>query len=243
VIATVAAHAPDFAIVGGGLVGASLALGLARQKQKVAILDEGDAGLVASCGNFGLVWVQAKGMGMPAYGRWTRWSADNWAEFAADLRTDSDIDAVYTRPGGIMPALSEAHLHRLDQDLRTINAQPGFDPYAWEVLSGRELRQRIPEIGQEVSGAIYCSQDGAANPLKLWRALHVAMHRLGVSYHPGRRVRTIEPRGTGFKLTLDGGELHAGRVILVNSLPTATPFSHPIVTPLGLMVWTYPCSA
>ena len=57
----------DVAVVGGGLVGSSVAFGLARQGQRVVVLDEGDVAFRASRGNFALVWVQSKGLGMPAY--------------------------------------------------------------------------------------------------------------------------------------------------------------------------------
>jgi glycine/D-amino acid oxidase-like deaminating enzyme len=57
----------DVAVIGGGLVGSAIAWGLARAGQRVAVLDEGDVALRASRGNFALVWVQSKGLGMPAY--------------------------------------------------------------------------------------------------------------------------------------------------------------------------------
>ena len=55
---------PDVLVVGGGLVGAAVAYGLAREGRKVTVLDQGDNGLRASRGNFGLVWVQGKGYGV-----------------------------------------------------------------------------------------------------------------------------------------------------------------------------------
>ena len=59
----------DVIVVGGGLVGAAVAWGLARQKARVVVLDEGDIAFRASRGNFGLVWVQGKGFGMAPYAR------------------------------------------------------------------------------------------------------------------------------------------------------------------------------
>src|SRR5215813_9983231 len=72
----------DVAVVGGGLVGASIAWGLARAGQRVVVLDEGEVAYRASRGNFGLVWVQGKGLGMPEYVAWTKRSSDGWKEFA-----------------------------------------------------------------------------------------------------------------------------------------------------------------
>ncbi len=48
----------DAAVVGGGLVGAAIARGLAGRGLSTAILDEGDVAHRASRGNFALVWVQ-----------------------------------------------------------------------------------------------------------------------------------------------------------------------------------------
>ena len=44
----------DALVLGGGLVGAATAYGLAREGLKVTVLDEGDVAFRASRGNFGL---------------------------------------------------------------------------------------------------------------------------------------------------------------------------------------------
>ena len=56
----------DVAVVGGGLVGVATAWGLAREGCRVVVLDEGDRAVRASRGNFALVWVQSKGLGLAA---------------------------------------------------------------------------------------------------------------------------------------------------------------------------------
>ena len=54
-------------------------LGTCRLGQRVAVLDEGDVAYRASRGNFALVWVQSKGLGMAAYAGWTKRSSDGWS--------------------------------------------------------------------------------------------------------------------------------------------------------------------
>src|ERR1700758_1421201 len=100
----------DFAVVGGGLVGSAIAWGLARLGQRVAVLDEGDVAYRASRGNFALVWVQSKGLGMPEYAAWTRRSSDGWAGFAQLLKDETALDVAFQRPGGFTLCLSEAEL-------------------------------------------------------------------------------------------------------------------------------------
>ena len=76
----------DVIVVGGGMVGASIAYGLSKLGRRVVVLDEGDGALRAARTNFGLVWVQSKGGGMPAYMRWTKRSADQWPGFSEQLQ-------------------------------------------------------------------------------------------------------------------------------------------------------------
>ena len=95
------AQAHDVIVIGAGLVGGALAFGLAGRGLRVAMLDEDDAAYRASRGNFGLVWVQGKGLGFPAYARWTRHSSDRWHELAACLRDSAGLDVAHRRPGGV----------------------------------------------------------------------------------------------------------------------------------------------
>ena len=82
----------EYAVIGGGLVGMAVAWGLAQRGRSVTVFDQGDLAFRASRADFGLVWVQGKGVGMPDYARWTRLSARLWPEFAAELAEASGVD-------------------------------------------------------------------------------------------------------------------------------------------------------
>ena len=75
----------DVAVIGGGVVGMCMAHGLSGAGLAVTVLDEGDVAFRASRGNFALVWVQGKGLEMPAYARWTMRSSELWHDFAAGM--------------------------------------------------------------------------------------------------------------------------------------------------------------
>lgn len=204
----------DVAVVGGGLVGASLALGLARLGQRVAVLDEGDATVRASRANFGLVWVQSKGLGLPQYAGWTVRSSEGWAAFAAGLKQETGLDVAFERPGGFHLALSEAEFTARAASLERLRAQPGIVSYPTEMLDRTRIETMLDGLGPEVVGGSFCPLDGHCNSLRLHRALHAALALHGVRYLPDHRVARIDHAGGTFTLTAGAAGIVAGKVVI-----------------------------
>jgi glycine/D-amino acid oxidase-like deaminating enzyme len=203
----------EIAVVGGGLVGAALAWGMARAGRRIALLDEGDDATRASRANFALVWVQSKGLGMPEYAAWTVSSSDAWSGFADELRRETGIDVAHSRPGGFTLALSEAELEARAETLRRFHNQPGAVSYRTEILGRAQLEAMLPGIGPEVAGASYCPLDGHVNSLKLHRALMTGIARRGSLYLGGRRVEAVDTTGGVFRIRTAGGEVRAAKVV------------------------------
>jgi len=204
----------DVAVIGGGLVGSSLALGLSRTGQRVALLDEGDAAVRASRANFALVWVQSKGLGLPEYAGWTIRSSDAWGEFAAGLKAETSLDVSFERPGGFHLSLSEAELENRARQLERLHNQPGIASYKTEIVDRTRLEASLPGLGPDVVGGSYCPLDGHCNSLRLHRALHTALHSCGVRYLPSHRVDAIQYIGGAFRLSTARGQLGAGKVVI-----------------------------
>ena len=209
--------ATDTIVVGGGLVGAAVAYGLARLGERVAMLDEGDVALRASRGNFGLVWVQSKGDGMPEYARWTRRSADAWPEFAAQLAAETGVSPDYRKPGGIHPCLGEQDLEAQAAMIRRMHNVHGAS-YGAEVLTREEMRGLVPGIGPDVVGGTWSPHDGHASPLALLRGLHAGLRKRGGRYHPDARARRIVRDGEGYAVETDAGRFRGGKVVLAAGL-------------------------
>lgn len=213
----------DIAVVGGGLVGAAIAYGLGGRVGRLAVLDEGDVAFRASRGNFGLVWVQSKGEGNPAYGAWTLRSAQAWRRLASELLAQTGIDVRLEQPGGLSVFLSEREAEARIAAMRRMLAQPGMPQYEWRIVEGSALRDLVPGIGPEVVAALYCRHDGQVNSLKLLLALHRALQQKGVDYLPQHPVTSIaQANGGGYELTTSGGAVRAERVVLAAGLGNAT---------------------
>lgn len=210
----IASREVDFAVVGGGIVGASIAFGLARLGQRVAVLDEGDVVHRPSRGNFSLIWVQSKGLGMTAYAQWTQKAAASWGRLARDLLEVSEIDVAFSQPGGFHLVLSEYERDRRNLTFAALRAQLGQDLYPYQMFDHSEVARHIPDIGPEVVGASYCPLDGQVNSLRVLRALHTALARSGASYLSNNRVKSISPHAGGFRIEATRGELRTAKVVL-----------------------------
>ena len=211
----------DIAIVGGGLVGGAIGYGLARGGLSVALLDEGDVAYRASRGNFGLVWVQGKGLGLAPYSNWTQLSARRWPELAALLRADADTDVVLEQPGGFHLCLSERELEYRVQTLTQLLEQPGLERYPFDVLDHAALADRIPGIGPTVVGGTYTALDGHVNALKLLRALHAGFLKHGGVYLPNTRIESTRRSGERFDLQAKNKTFRASKIVLASGLGNA----------------------
>ena len=211
----------DVAVIGGGLMGSAIAWGLARAGQRVSVLDEGDIAFRASRGNFALIWVHSKGLGLAPYSQWSMRSANAWAGFADLLREQTGIDVHFERPGGFNLSLSEEELEKRRAMIQAIQDQPGMERFEFEMLDRAQVKRAIPRAGPEVAGASYSRFDGHCNSLRLFRALHAGMQRSGVTYLPERRVDRIEYAGHEFRLFTGRGEIRAPKIVLAAGIDNA----------------------
>lgn len=208
----------DCIVIGGGLVGAALAYGLAKRNLRTAVLDEGDVALRASRGNFGLVWVQGKGRDRPEYARWSRGASELWPEFASELQELTGIDVPYTRKGGVALALSERELEDTVLSLQAIRQQLGAD-YEFEAMQPAKLKTLLPGIGPGVAGGTYCPYDGHTNPLRLLRALHAGFAARGGRYFGSHKVTRVNTRPDGgFRIDGGGSLFEAAKIVVAAGL-------------------------
>jgi glycine/D-amino acid oxidase-like deaminating enzyme len=215
----------EVAVVGGGLLGSAIAWGLGRLGQSVAVLDEGDITKRASRANFALVWVQSKGLGMPAYTGWTVRGSKAWPTLAADLKEQTGLDVALQQNGGFHLTLGEDEYEARSNLVARMHNQVGAIDYKMEMLSAADVKKMLPLIGPEVSGGSFCPFDGHVNSLRTFRALHTGMKQLGVDYLPERPVSAIAREGNEFRLTTAQGELRAAKVVLAagNANQTLAP--------------------
>jgi glycine/D-amino acid oxidase-like deaminating enzyme len=212
----------NYAIIGGGIVGLSIAHGLLKIGKRVVVFDEGDLAFRASRGNFGLIWVQGKGLQEPEYARWTRTSSSAWADYAKELEEATGDNLALSQNGGFDYHVSEQSLADVIADYEGLKANLG-DDYPFDVLDFQMLKKEEPNIGPDVIGAVLHKEDGHVNPLKLLRALSTAVRQLGGSILTNARVDDIAAIDGGYKIVIeDSTSDFAEQVVLCAGLGAAT---------------------
>ena len=226
----------EFTIVGGGVVGLSVALGLLQKGKQVTVLDGDDSDLRASQGNFGLIWLQGKGSDFAPYARWTHRAVTQWPNFAKSLESLSGVNLALDQSGGYEFFTDVAEFEGFAAELKQQQVYLG-DRSSYKTISGDDLRRTYPKIGEGVVGATFCPLDGHVNPLRLFSALRIAVLLLGGTIIPDTKVTQISPaKNGGFSLsTSDGQRFNTERVILSAGLGT-----NPLAKQLGFITQVRP---
>ncbi|WP_299918427.1 FAD-binding oxidoreductase [uncultured Roseobacter sp.] len=209
----------DLCIIGGGIVGLAIAFGEVQRGKSVVVLDGERSDRKASFANFGLVWAQGKGRGMPAYQALTQRSTDAWLDFTGLVEDASGMTLQYERNGGLVFCLSEEEFDARQRHLTALQLTSGFAT-DWEMLGRNETQMRLGDIslGREVVGASYCYRDGAVNPLHLVRSLSVAIEKLGGKLKREAFVQTLQQQTGSWIIKTATESIQAETVVVAAGL-------------------------
>ena len=212
----------EVVVIGGGIIGVSLAYGMVKKGAKVILIDKVDNRLTASRGNFGLVWVQGKGKGMPRYVEWCIEATERWPEFAENLENETGFNLNYEKTGGLEICLGEEEHQERINFIEEMSQASKSGRYDCEMISKKELQSMLPKIklGKDVSGASFCSHDGCVNPLNLLKAMNSSFQQKGGTYRPEQTVQKIEFSSNEFKIETGTHNFKTEKLVIAGGLMT-----------------------
>jgi glycine oxidase len=182
---------PDYLIVGGGIIGCSLARELARTRAHVVVLERNAMGSQASSAAAGVL---SPTFFQPAASapliELCRHSAGIFEDWVKELRADGVDDVGYRRTGLLSIALDGTEAARLRGTLPEDN-YPGRRAL-W--LTAEELRRREPALAGHVQGAAYYPDDAHVDPARLVRQVARAAQLAGADLHESEPVCRLERR-------------------------------------------------
>jgi len=183
----------DVVIVGGGVIGLSIAYALARDGITSTVLERRELGREASWAGAGLIAPTSEhrsGSLHPTV-ELRSWSAELFPRWSAALREETDIDNGYRRSGGVDVAWTVAEEH----ELQTTAGRWRVEGIVHERLAASDCLRVEPALNPELR-LVYFLPDRAQvrNPWHL-RALSAAAARRGVRLKPWLAVDRLETRG------------------------------------------------
>ena len=201
----------DCLIIGGGVIGLSLAYDLVKHGLRVCLVDRQQPGREASWAGAGILSPMRYRAGDPPAHHLAAVSFDLHARWATELRESTGIDNGFLRCGAIYIARGES-AEKVKQDRIDVMQRSGVRV---EPLVPNDINQHDPNLSADVTSAwLVPEQAQVRNPQHL-KALRVACESRGVEIRPYVAVEDFEVRGRRIESVITNqGRLAAGQYCL-----------------------------
>lgn len=197
-------------IIGGGIMGTSVALELVRTGVQVTVLERSIPGAEASSAAAGMLAPQLEAHSPGPFLDLCLLSRALYPAWAKQLTEASGVSVDYAESTSLQLAFTDADMHALEANVAWQKASN----LRAEFLTGAQARAVEPALGETVLAAAHFLDDHQCDPKKLMRALTIACTRAGVQFQSGSVRSIIEESGRVVGVDLDGTRLEADLVVL-----------------------------
>jgi len=226
--------APDVIVIGGGVIGCSVALRLAQARLKVMVMDPSEPGAEASSAAAGMLAPQGEMVEHDSFFDLCAASRDLYPEFVAEVEGLSGTSVGYRRDGTLLVAVDEDECRKLEEAFAS-QSRMGLP---LERLEARTVGERVAGLSPRIRCGLFVPGDHWLDNERLCRALAESCARRGVVFRRGDGARKINAQGQRVK-TVEGDSgsvFSAAKFILA-----AGCWSAALVAPLGISLPMQPC--
>ena len=208
---------PDLLVIGGGVIGLSIAWRASERGMSVTLLERDRLGQATSRVAAGMLApvteVEFGESGRRLLELGLR-SAELWPDFAERLQRTAGCEVGFLCTGTLLVARHEDEARELERRL-ALRRSLGLNA---ERLLPSAAREREPALAPTVRLALEAPDDHSVDPRLTLRALRRACEQAGVEIREREAVRAVELDGAGERVTgvvLGGGErVPAGQVVM-----------------------------
>jgi glycine oxidase len=222
----------DVAIIGGGIIGGSIAFELARHKLRVVLFDSNELGREASWAAAGMLSPAPDSPDSIPLVPLARASLELYPAFVAAVEDASGLKAGFRRDG----ALELLFAGDAERELSTLIALHHGLGIASEPLSAADVLELEPQVGREVRAAALLPDEACVDNRALTAAVLTAAAARGVTIRGNSGVTAVVREGrrcTG--VIAEGNRISAGSVVVaagcysasIDGLATYAP-THPV---------------
>src|SRR6266566_3992997 len=189
-------YSADVLIVGGGIIGCSIAYFLRKQGVEVIVLEKGDIGNQASSAAAGLLAPIRPLAHQDPFKALQLAGLARFSTFVPELEAVSGINVGYQRTGTLclLPAEKIAPVQTWAGEWR----QLGYDI---EVLTPEETYQREPLLSSGLQGAVSIADEAQVVPVQLVEAYAQAALNLGALLYTHTEVVALQRAAVGNRIT------------------------------------------
>ena len=192
----------DIVVVGGGIIGLSIAWSLVKEGLSVIVLEAGQIGGQATGAAAGMLAPLAEAHEPGPFLTLGLESLRLYPAFAAELHEETGIDPELIGPGMLRVAMTDEEAYQLNQDWEWQQSLG----LASDHLSAKEARLLEPALSPDVRIAIRSPEERNVEPKRLMRALALACVRRGVRIIEGEPVVDFEREGALITAAMSPGQ-------------------------------------
>ncbi len=191
-------------VIGGGVIGSSIAWRLAREGAAVTVLERARLGKEASWASAGMIAPQAEAQAAGPFFQLCLRARDTFEATLEMLRADTDVDPEYDRAGILYLALNDSERAELEQRAQWQVSAGG----TVEELTLSSARQMEPAISPEAVYALYMPLERRVENRRLTLAYATAAIGKGAVFVEGATAKLVLVKGGN----VTGVRVHDGRV-------------------------------
>ncbi|MGM8212426.1 NAD(P)/FAD-dependent oxidoreductase [Virgibacillus sp. W0430] len=201
----------DAVVIGGGVIGASIAYRLTEVVDNIVLIDKGEIGGQTSGSCDKAIFLQSKKPGYPI--KLAKASRDIYE----DLEEELGVPFEFKQAGGMVVIENEAHVPFMKEFVENQN-KAGIQV---QLLDRKEALFAQACFSQHIVGATYCNADAEVNPLLLSNAFAKAAKRKGVQIRTHTEVTNVLTE----KGKVTGVETTQGKIATRYVINAAGPFA------------------